>query len=76
MNLFFLSLFTIFAGGIFPVFLKRNFSSMKLLAVVAMASGSTIGFADAISKLVSKNGAIYSLSSLHFYPDSFFKKNV
>ncbi|MBF0378294.1 MAG: hydrogenase [Desulfamplus sp.] len=70
MNLFFLSLFTIFAGGVFPIFLKRNFSSMKLLAVTAIAVGSTIGFADAVLKIVSENIAVYSLSSSHFYPSS------
>jgi len=51
MNLFFLSLFLIFAGGLLPLFLFRQFALMKSTAVLIISAGCMVGICDAVGSL-------------------------
>ena len=51
MNLFFLSLAITVSGGVGALLLCRQFTAMKILAVLGIGAGSCLGALDALSKL-------------------------
>ena len=51
MNLFFLSITITVSGGVFALLLCRQFTAMKILAVLGIVAGCCLGALDALSKL-------------------------
>jgi hydrogenase-4 component B len=52
MDLFFLSLVLIFSGGVLSPIVNRQFTAMKLAAVIPISAGCLLGLVDAGSKLI------------------------
>ena len=57
MNLFFLSILIIAAGGILPLLSFRQFTLMKILGVLGIGTGCCLGMLDALSKLTHDGSA-------------------
>jgi len=65
MDLFFLSILIIAAGGILPLLTFRLFSLMKILGVLGIGVGCCLGMLDALSKLSHDGSASASFDYLH-----------
>lgn len=76
MNLFFISLLIIFAGGLFAPLLRRHFTMMRCLTVSCMATGSAMGLVDAGAKLIHSGEYSVSFSYLKFLSISFTIDNL
>jgi hydrogenase-4 component B len=57
MDLFFISLGIILAGGVLPLFLKQQFSMMKAVSVFGIVAGCLLGLMDA-GKNLSTSGTV------------------
>jgi hydrogenase-4 component B len=51
MNLYFISITIIVSSGLLALLLSRQFTAMKLIAVLGIGAGCTLGMLDALSKL-------------------------
>ncbi|MBR9984311.1 MAG: hydrogenase [Desulfosarcina sp.] len=71
MNLFFLSMLIIAAGGLLPLFSFRQFSLMKILGVLGISIGCGLGMLDALSKLSHDGPAIASFEYLNSFSLAF-----
>ncbi len=71
MNLFFLSILMIAAGGTLALFLSRFFNFMKIVSVLGIATGCCIGMLDALAKLSHDAPAAYAVDFLHAFSLSF-----
>lgn len=67
MDLFFLSLFIIFAGGQLSLFMKNQFNAIKWVSVSSMVTGSVTGFVDTIPRLLNSGEYTTSLSTSHSF---------
>ena len=65
MNLFFLSILIIAAGGILPLLSYRQFTLMKILGVLGISIGCCLGMLDALSKLTQDGSASASFEYLN-----------
>jgi len=71
MNLFFLSLLIIFAGGVIAPFLRRHLTIMRWLSVSCMVAGSLTGLVDSGIILMSSGEYSTSFTYLKFLSLSF-----
>ncbi|NQT10599.1 MAG: hydrogenase [Desulfobacteraceae bacterium] len=71
MNLFFLSLLIIFAGGLFAPLIRRQFFMMKIFSVFTIVAGCILGLVDAGSKLISPGEYVASFKYLKSFSLSF-----
>ncbi len=65
MNLFFLSILIIAAGGILSLLSFRQFTLMKILGVLGISIGSCLGMLDALSRLTHDGTASASFDYLN-----------
>ena len=65
MNLFFLSILIIAAGGILPLLSFRQFALMKILGVLGISIGCCLGMLDALSRLTQDGSASASFEYLN-----------
>jgi hydrogenase-4 component B len=65
MNLFFLSILIIAAGGILPLLSFRQFTMMKILGVLGISIGCCLGMLDALSRLARDGSASASFDYLN-----------
>ena len=65
MNLFFLSILIIAAGGILPLLSYRQFTLMKILGVLGIGAGSFLGMLDALSRLSHDGSTSASIAYLN-----------
>ena len=65
MNLFFLSILIIAAGGILPLLSFRQFTLMKILGVLGISIGCCLGMLDALSRLTHDGSASASFAYLN-----------
>ena len=65
MNLFFLSILIIAAGGILPLLSFRQFTLMKILGVLGISTGCCLGMLDALSRLTHDGSASASFAYLN-----------
>jgi len=71
MNLFFVSLLIVFAGGLLAPLLRHHFTTMKWLTVTTMVAGSFVGLIDSGTKLMSSVECTRSFTYLKFLSLSF-----
>jgi hydrogenase-4 component B len=72
MNAFFLSLAVILCGGVFPLFIHRQFNIMKTACCCLVAAGCGLGLFDALSVLLHPGAAATaSWPWLHIFALSF-----
>ncbi len=71
MDLFFLSILIIVAGGALSLLSHRQFTFMKIFAVFGIGAGSCLGMLDAISKLIHDGVFIASYTYLNALSLSF-----
>ena len=71
MNLFFLSILIIAAGGILPLLSFRQFTLMKILGVLGIGAGSFLGMLDALSRLSHDGSTGVSIAYLNTLALSF-----
>ena len=65
MNLFFLSILIIAAGGILPLLSFRQFTLMKILGVLGISIGCCLGMLDALSRLTHDGSTSASFAYLN-----------
>ncbi len=71
MDLFFISLGIIMAGGVLPLFLKQHFSFMKAVSVFGIAAGCLLGLINAGRNLLIAGNASASFDYLNAFSLSF-----
>ena len=71
MDLFFISLVIILAGGVLPLFLKQQFSMMKAVSVFGIAVGCLLGLFDAGKNLSTSGTVSASFDYLNAFSLSF-----
>ena len=67
MDLFFLSLLVIIAGGLAPLFVAKHFTTVKLVGVLGIGTGCLVGLYDAVLKLSQKGPFTASLDYLQTF---------
>jgi hydrogenase-4 component B len=65
MNLFFIAILIIAAGGILPLLSFRQFTLMKILGVLGISIGCGLGMLDALSRLTHDGSASASIKYLN-----------
>ncbi|WP_422698535.1 proton-conducting transporter membrane subunit [Desulfosarcina cetonica] len=71
MNLFLLAVLIITAGGILAILLARQFTLMRLVAVLGIAGGAGLGMLDAFSRLLYDTPLTFSAARLGPFPLEF-----
>ncbi len=71
MRIFFLALAVIVCGGVFPLFLRRQFGLMKAVGAAVVGTGCLIGLIDALSRLFYPGRAAVSIEYLNAFTLSF-----
>ncbi|MBU8849078.1 MAG: hydrogenase, partial [Desulfobacterales bacterium] len=71
MSQFFVSILIIFAGGLFSLFLARQFKLMKIVAVFLLSTGCFLGLIDAATKLLHSGSEAVSFKYLNSFSLAF-----
>ncbi len=71
MDLFFISLGVILAGGLLPLFIHRRFLFMKALSVFGIATGCLLGLIGGVGKLSATEPVTASFNYLNIFSLSF-----
>jgi hydrogenase-4 component B len=71
MNGFFVALALVLAGGVLPLFLKRQFFQLRFVGAAGIGAGCLLGCVDAVSRLIEGTTSTASFSFLQAYELSF-----